>query len=137
MTRERRDAWRWLGWKVLGLAGVASVAAAVVTAAQSPPVPAPPLHLMDYLGLTGVVAVAGWAVQWGRHEEFKKSTIARLQGIDVAFLRTERWEDHREVLDRQHAELLDRIDKLHSSLQTIRRDQLERLHGMTEKEGGV
>ena len=83
------------------------------------------------------MALIGWAVQWGQHVEFKRSSIARLLAVDSAYVRVERWEDNRSEVDRRHRELLDRIENLHKSLQAVRRDQLERLHGLTDQDGGV
>lgn len=128
----------WFGWKLTGLLGSAFLLVAITSAAaQSPEVASGPLHLADYLGFSGVIAIVGWAVQWGRHAEFKKSTTEKLTAFEGAFLRTERWEDHRAREDQRHNEVLERIENIHRSIQTIRRDQLERIHGLTDRDGGV
>ena len=128
---------KWFGWKLAGLVGAAFLLVSVTAAAAiNPPSPAI-APVFDYLGITGVLALVGWAIQWGQHKEFKKSTLARLDAMDEGLLRTDRWEDQRDALQRQHTEVLERIENLHRSLQTIRRDQLERIHGLTDKDGGV
>lgn len=128
---------KFFSWNLAGLIGAAFLLVALTSAAAQSGAPEPQAHLLDWIGLSGVVAIVGWAIQWGEHKEFKKATLARLESVDVAFLRTERWDDHREVLERQHREILERIENLHRSVQTIRREQLERVHGLTERDGGV
>lgn len=122
-----RDAGRLFGWNLAGILGAVFLLLALTAAADTSGSPSP--HLLDWLGLSGIVSLLGWARQWGQHQEFKQQTQKWQESVNAAFLRTDRWEDHRDELQRQHRELLERIEGLHQSLQAVRRDQLHVING--------
>lgn len=128
---------QWWSSQAVGLVGLSLVAVSVAAAQGAVPVPSP---LADWMGLSGVLAMVGFAVNWGRLIEYKKASAEKFAAIESNsknYVQLDRWDDHRAEVARRQQELLDRVEGIHRSLQAVRRDQLERLHGMTDKEGGV
>lgn len=121
-----------MGLVGLGLT-VVSLSAAVRYPLQGEPTPT----VFNWLGLSGVVALLGWAKQWGEHMAFKQATEKELERVAASYVRLDRWDDHRAEVSRRQQEIVDRIEGLHRSLQAVRRDQLERIHGLSGKDGGV
>lgn len=131
----RRDL-RWWSWQLIGAAGLCLIVVSVASAQSQPTGDA--ITLLQWLGSgSGIVALLAWAREQGASREKEKVTAHRLDRLESGTVPLDRWEDHRTDVKRQLEQAIDRIENLHKSIQAVRRDQLERLHGLSDQDGGV
>jgi len=118
--------YRWIrDYQVSLLAGVVAAALGTsVVVAQSTIPPMIERNLVTIISAVGVLWVGWWRI--GRLEKDFERSIVEREKLKAEYVRLDRFEDYRTVIEQKLDQMIERIDGLHQSVREIRKLQLHR-----------